>query len=211
MRFLRQVFAVALGFGLAGCPAFLSDDFGVRADLDASPSADAEGRAGQTTVMSDGGLIADTEGQDGRTTVVADGGLIADSEMESDTADDAPDIDDAPDVDSGMSDGTAQCASGTTECVSDTQEKVCGPDGQWSQGNACKYVCISGACGGVCVPGTSTCSTSGPTVQVCDANGQWGPSTKCQVTCGNVQYPGSACCSSAGTCGCIPFGMSICN
>lgn len=43
--------------------------------------------------------------------------------------------------------------------------------GEWTAGETCPFLCSDGACSGVCVPGTTQCSASGP--QTCSETGEW--------------------------------------
>lgn len=43
--------------------------------------------------------------------------------------------------------------------------------GEWTAGETCPYLCSDGACSGVCAPGATQCSVSGP--QTCSAAGEW--------------------------------------
>jgi hypothetical protein len=59
--------------------------------------------------------------------------------------------------------------------------------------------CVSGACTGVCTPGTTNCMSDAQ-VQTCDPHGQWGPATTCPAACVNVSCGGV--CKPAATQGC---------
>lgn len=123
----------------------------------------------------------------GTSDAIADNGVQADARA--DVADVAlPDVIETQDGQDGQGerdgqaaqDGAQDCSIGETVCASPTTLRTCHADG-W-ESSSCPYVCLNGACGGVCVPGAiqqcSECANDG--TQTCDANGQWGA---CSVSC----------------------------
>jgi hypothetical protein len=89
----------------------------------------------------------------------------------------------------------AACNPNSTECTSDTQVATCSMTGAWQASTSCTYACVGtvgvvgGNCGGVCVPGTTECSTAPPNgVSTCSTSGQWDTPVACTAaapTCSN--------------------------
>jgi hypothetical protein len=113
------------------------------------------------------------------------------------------------------------CRPGATQC-SGNGVQTCSASGQWGTAIACvNSACVSGKCVGVCVPGSTMCSSDAG-VQTCDSIGQWSSSTACgcgydcvSASCIGVCAPGSTQCSGNGveTCGagagCGAWGQAV--
>ncbi len=90
------------------------------------------------------------------------------------------------------------CQAGTSSCQG-TAVVTCDDVGS-SLGapQQCQYVCLAGACSGVCAPGAVRCSGQVP--ETCDASGQWAPAAACPYVCSagsciGTCTPGEARCS----------------
>jgi hypothetical protein len=85
---------------------------------------------------------------------------------------------DAPDVDAAT-EAAPTCSA--PRCVNATTVQPC-VSGSWGPTTSCPYVCLSGACSGVCVPGAtmscSECANFG--TQTCLPDGTWG---QCSASC----------------------------
>lgn len=69
------------------------------------------------------------------------------------------------------------CTPGATQCASDTQVEVCSPSGHWETATTCPYACVSGNCGGSCVPGMCAVVNGGASnayIMACKSSGTWG-------------------------------------
>jgi hypothetical protein len=73
------------------------------------------------------------------------------------------------------------CKPGATDCSDAGAVLVCKDGKEWTEQEKCPFACASGACTGVCVPGTKQCN--GQTPQTCDTAGQWQDETACTNAC----------------------------
>ena len=73
-----------------------------------------------------------------------------------------------------------------------TKLYTCGPDLVTATSLDCPFVCVAGACAGVCKTGEVKCENGNQ--QVCDATGQWSAGDVCSHGCA-----GGYCCTSAQT------------
>jgi hypothetical protein len=62
------------------------------------------------------------------------------------------------------------CTAPAKRCV-DLVPQTCDASGAWQSGAACPFLCVAGACAGVCAPGSNQCV--GGDLQICDAGGAW--------------------------------------
>jgi sulfatase modifying factor 1 len=97
---------------------------------------------------------------------------------------------DAASGDSSIGDASV-CAHNATQCLGNGVQ-TCGSNGRWGSVAACtNQACASGACTGVCTPGTQGCA-EGTGVQTCGANGQWDNPWPCTTgTCSGGACTGS--------------------
>jgi hypothetical protein len=63
-----------------------------------------------------------------------------------------------------------QCTAPAKRCVG-LVPQTCDTAGAWQSAQACPFLCVAGACAGVCAPGSNQCV--GGDLQTCDAGGAW--------------------------------------
>jgi hypothetical protein len=71
----------------------------------------------------------------------------------------------------------------------DKTPQTCQADGTWRSQADCPYLCLDGACAGVCAPGKANCD--GTTPKTCDSTGQWVTSPIAAGTCNAECTPGA--------------------
>lgn len=131
---------------------------------DAQPEADSaapDGDSAGDTIVPDTG--PDTEPQ-------IEAG--PDTEPQAETG---PDAQDEPAQEAGSPEADApfevgECAPGTTECKGASLLRTCDGTAHWTEA-PCQYVCMAGACTGMCTPGSKGCV--GNTPRSCDGTGTW--------------------------------------
>ncbi len=88
---------------------------------------------------------------------------------------------------------TPACTPSAKQCSSTTQIETCNSCGQWGTPSTCTYACVSGNCGGSCVPGTYRCDPDATVnaVDICSSAGAWGVSATCSSPSQICQLNGS--------------------
>lgn len=104
------------------------------------------------------------------------------------------------------------CTEGRSQCNGDTWLQVC-VDGVYVDDGECEFLCSDGECSGECMPDAKRCDEDAPDdAQTCDASGQWGDGTTCQIgtfcVLGDCKpcSPGSKRCSQSGPQACSDAG-----
>lgn len=109
---------------------------------------------------------------------------------------------------------SGECKPGDTRCggADDRTPQSCGPDGRWSAGEACPFLCSSGSCAGSCTPGARRCGVD-QRPELCSAMGTWEPQDACPFICrgdgecGGECRPGDGACEGNTTRSCGDDGM----
>lgn len=143
--------------------------------------ADAQGGSGGRGGMGGAGGGGGSSGVGGSVGVTGGGGGTASG--------DAPVAGSSGEIDADpASEAGAVCNAGVTRCEGKVVE-VCTVAGTWVMKETCSAVCMTGACAGMCAPGSKHCGTD-QTPETCSDLGEWVPDA---MPCPNV-------CSGMGLC-----------